>query len=299
MVLSSKKAMYDALSRCCDGQHEHCPLEGTASGLGRRTSYMEDYQPHLASVIAGALVIDEKPQQWEYALAVGDRRQLTGKLIKLRAVHAQSAVRVVQRLHRNLGHPTTEQFLLLLESRGASHQVPQAARDFTCVSCQRYRKPNSAAPAAIPTAKDFNRQVQADVLWIKDKETKYPVLSMVDVGTRFQAVCLIRGESSEFLIGALEKYAGSGILEFLNSYTPMKVVAGSVNPSKTGPLTRWLNIWWHQAKLMNVWDWLKEGIPSSGRPLKCIFMIWVCLDLQASRKAWSMWFPRSTTLQRS
>ena len=205
VVLTSKKAMFDALSLVCDGQHEHCPLEGTAPGLGRRTSYMEDYQPHLASVIAGALVIDENPQQWEHALAVGDRRQLTGELIKLRAVHAQEAVRVVQRLHRNLGHPTTEQLLLLLESRGASHQVLQAARDFRCVACQRYRKPNSAAPAAVPTAKDFNQQVQADVLWIKDKETKYPILSMVDVGTRFQAACLIRGESSEFLIGALEK----------------------------------------------------------------------------------------------
>ena len=150
VILSSKKAMYDALHRCCDGQHEHCPLEGSAPGLGRRTRYMEDYQPHLATVIAGVLVIDEKPQQWEHALAVGDRRQLTGQLIKLRVEHAQEAVRVVQRLHRNLGHPSTEQLLLLLESRGASHQVLQAARDFQCVSCQRYRRPNSAAPAAMP-----------------------------------------------------------------------------------------------------------------------------------------------------
>lgn len=105
--------------------------------------------------------------------AVGERRQLTGELIKLRAVHAQEAVRVVQRLHRNLGHPTTEQLLLLLQSRGASDQVLQAARDYTCISCQRYRKPNSAAPAAVPTAKDFNQQVQADILWIKDANPFY------------------------------------------------------------------------------------------------------------------------------
>ena len=204
-VLTSKKAVYEALNCRCDGQHEHCPLEGTAPGLGRRTSYMEHYQPHLASIIAGAVMLDEKPQLWEHALAVGERRQLTGELIKLRATHAQEAVRVVQRLHRNLGHPTTEQLLLLLESRGASDQVLQAARDYTCISCQRYRKPNSAAPAAVPTAKDFNQQVQADILWIKDGDVKYPILSMVDVGTRFQASCLVRGESYEFLIGALEK----------------------------------------------------------------------------------------------
>jgi len=205
VVLTSKKAMYDALNLKCDGSHKHCPLEGNAPGLGRRTSFMEDYQPHLAAIIAGALMIDEKPQLWEHALAVGERRQLTGELIKLRVVHAQEAVRVVQRLHRNLGHPSTEQLLLLLESRGASDQVLQAARDFKCVACQRYRKPNTAAPSAIPSAKDFNQQVQADILWIKDNEEKFPVLSMVDVGTRFQAACLFRGESAEFLIGGLEK----------------------------------------------------------------------------------------------
>ena len=32
-----------------------------------------------------------------------------------------------------------------------------------------------------------------------------PILSMVDVGTRYQAACLVRGESYEFLIRALEK----------------------------------------------------------------------------------------------
>ena len=205
VMLSSKKAMYEALNVCCDGQHEHCPLEGSAPGLGRRTRYMEDYQPHLSSIIAGAILVDEKPQQWEHALAVGDRRQLTGEMIKLRAEHSQEAVRVVQRLHRNLGHPTTEQLLLLLESRGASHQVLQAARDYQCASCLRYRKPNSAAPAAIPSAKNFNQQVQADILWIKDGDTNHPILSVVDVGTCFQAACLVKGESSEHLIPALER----------------------------------------------------------------------------------------------
>ena len=205
VVLTSKKAMFEALNVRCDGRHEHCALEGSAPGLGRRTRYMEDYQPHLAAIIAGALLIDEPPQQWEHALAVGERRQLTGELIKLRTAHSQEAIRVVQRLHRNLGHPTTEQLLLLLESRGASHQVLQAARDYKCVSCQRYRRPNSAAPSAIPSAKDFNQQVQADILWIKDKENKYPILSIVDVGTRFQAASLVRGEAAEYLIGALEK----------------------------------------------------------------------------------------------
>ena len=236
VVLTSKKAMYDSLTLKCDGSHEHCPLEGNAPGLGRRTSFMEDYQPHLAAIIAGALMIDEKPQLWEHALAVGERRQLTGELIKLRAVHAQEAVRVVQRLHRNLGHPSTEQLLLLLESRGASDQVLQAARDFKCVACQRYRKPNTAAPSAIPSAKDFNQQVQADILWIKDKEEKFPVLSMVDVGTRFQARMF--GSVGSLLSSSLVVWRSAGFVtsEHLVNCTPTREEDGLENGSRIGPL---------------------------------------------------------------
>ena len=54
-ILSRKVSMQAALSKQCDGQHAHCPLEGSAPGLGRRTSYLEDYQPGLAATIAAAI----------------------------------------------------------------------------------------------------------------------------------------------------------------------------------------------------------------------------------------------------
>ena len=122
-VLTSKMSMSIALGRQCDGQHEHCPLEGSAPGLGRRTSYMEDYQPGLAGKIAAAIYASEPPQLWEHAMAVPEQKEVSGSLVKLHTDIKAEAIRTVQRLHRNLGHPSSEALVTLLESRGASEQI--------------------------------------------------------------------------------------------------------------------------------------------------------------------------------
>ena len=68
-----------ALNVCCDGQHEHClwkaqPLDlGVAHGTWRTISLT----CRLSLLVPSWWM--RKPQQWEHALAVGDRRKLTGE----------------------------------------------------------------------------------------------------------------------------------------------------------------------------------------------------------------------------
>ena len=101
----------------CTGDHQHCPLEGSAIGFGRRTRYLESYQPGLASVLAAALMVDEPPSISDFVGAVGEDRQHVGAHIKLMTTNRVEAVRTVQRLHRNLGHPAASSLVELLESR--------------------------------------------------------------------------------------------------------------------------------------------------------------------------------------
>lgn len=81
-----------------------------------------------------------------------EEKEQTGSLIKLLANSRQEAARTVQRLHRNLGHPSRQALVELLESRGASEEVLKVARPYLCSACERYRKPNAAAHAAVPKA---------------------------------------------------------------------------------------------------------------------------------------------------
>ena len=111
--------MHEALCRLCDGSHKHCKLEGYVSGYGSRTKFMEDYQPGFAARLAAALMVPEVPQMWEYVGAVSEQRQATGELVKLCTEQQQEAVRVAQRLHRNVGHPDPHALVDLLTARNA------------------------------------------------------------------------------------------------------------------------------------------------------------------------------------
>ena len=148
----------------CTGDHQHCPLEGSAVGLGCRTRYLESYQPGLASVLAAALMVDEPPSISDFVGAVGEDRQHVGALIKLMTTNRVEAVRTVQRLHRNLGHPSAASLVELLESRAASDEVMEAARTYHCVACERYRKPNQPSPALPPSTLTFNQEMEANMM---------------------------------------------------------------------------------------------------------------------------------------
>ena len=69
--------------------------------------------------------------------AVDEVKAVQGKLIQLMTENHGEAVRTVQRLHRNLGHPSPTSLVEMLESRGASEAVLAVARTFQCHSCLR------------------------------------------------------------------------------------------------------------------------------------------------------------------
>ena len=129
---------------------------------------MEDYQPGLAAFIAAALAAPEDPCLWDNIF-----KEVQGKLVQLMTSSRTEAVKTIQRLHRNLGHPSPECLIKMLESRGASEAVLQVARQFLYYTCLRYRKPNQITPASDKSILRFNESIQADVFWLKNGTTSF------------------------------------------------------------------------------------------------------------------------------
>ena len=204
-ILTTKRFLHKEMGRRCDGGHPHCLLEGSAPGIGRRTQYLEDYQPGLAAVLSACLLFDEPPTITDFIGAVNEEKAQMSGIVQLLTENKSEAVRTVQRLHRNLGHPDNKKLTELLASRGASEMVLDVARKFHCTACLRYHKPNSSAPSQLATSLTFNETIQADVMWIKLGEKKFPILSMVDVATKFQAASVIYGERTQDFLHALER----------------------------------------------------------------------------------------------
>ena len=139
-------------------------------------------------------------------MAVPEQKEVTGRLIQLQTNLKAEAVRTVQRLHRNLGHPSPESLVELLQSRGASDAVVEAARSYKCVACLRYKKPNNPSPATLrQRATELGECVQADVLWLKIGDNKFAVLSVVDTATKYQVASLLKSERGPDLIKGLER----------------------------------------------------------------------------------------------
>ena len=203
-LLTSKKAVQNAMTLTCQGDHEHWALEGHARGYGPRTQYLEEYQPAMASTLA-ALSLDEAPQFWEAGYVSTEQKTVTTTLVHLRADTRQQAIRAVQKLHRNLGHPSTKGLTELLQARGASEEILKAAQSYTCTACAKYKKPADAAPAALPQSTSFNQQLQADIFWIRRGSKKYAILSVVDTATCHTAARLVESKQSEELVKALER----------------------------------------------------------------------------------------------
>ena len=260
-LLTTKKAVQEAMSLQCKHDHQHCHLEGSAAGYGVRTRYMEDYQPGLAATLAAALSLPETPQSWENVYATTEEKEVTGSLVRLQASTRQEAIRTVQKLHRNLGHPSKEALTELLAARGASEALLEAARGYTCLACTKYKKPAQAAPASMPQSSTFNDTVQADVFWIRRGSAKFPVMSIVDMATRYTSATLLRSEQTEDRTSRHSSDPGLHTSDLQPSSSPMKDAPGSGAPWMTGRLHKPSSTLWRLVRPTNDLQWWNGATP--------------------------------------
>ena len=143
-----------------------------------------------------------------------------------------SAVRVVQRLH-----PSPEALTEVLESRGASDMVIKCAREYKCVACARYKKPDGVAPSALPRAKEFNERLQADIFGSRSTTTRCLCLTL---WTKPPSTKLQLSFQLSVLITFSKLWNGSGFdtLAAQKFWSPIRAEAGMLIAFMTGPAIR-------------------------------------------------------------
>ena len=211
---TTKWAMFNLMSKRCDGQHAHQRLEGR-----NRCKKAENYQTELATALARGLLLHEGLNEQVYTVHNEDDKALTGVLRKLGKVHGSEAVRIAYRLHRNLGHPRKDVLLKMLKERGCNEAIQAAVQDLHCPYCEIHSVKKGNAPGHLDRPTEFNSQVQADVLWLemdeigmlleagqrKQRTKRIAVLIMVDVATRYMAARTVPDEKGISLQKALER----------------------------------------------------------------------------------------------
>ena len=217
------------LTRRCLDDHYHLPIEGSSPGLGNRAEAAGIYQVGLCYAFCQAIdhtvttdyaeyayAGDEEPSSMEVGEPAGDEagdpedvvRPPRGVLKRLTDTDNQQAKRTVQRLHRNLGHPTNGELVRLLQTKNAAEPLLQAARELECNLCDLHRRPAGVPVSSFPRQGTFNTRVQADTLWIQvpGARRQLPILMISDSTTRLMAGRYLQGgERSEEFIKQLER----------------------------------------------------------------------------------------------
>lgn len=231
------------LTRRCDVDHFHLPIEGSSPGIGSRAEAAGVYQMPLCKAFFKAIAgILERETELIYVgedaepdvLAEAEREPVMessgsvatasadrGVLQRLHQGDRRQAERTVSRLHRNLGHPTSSELVRLLQQKCASDSLVQAARDHQCGFCDVHKRPTGVPVSTMPRDVSFNQRVQADTLWVQvpGQRRQQPVLMISDSATRLLAARHLRGgEKAEEFIKQLER-------AWLRSFGPMRILA--------------------------------------------------------------------------
>ena len=93
----------------------------------------------------------------------------------------------IQRLHTNLGHPSTPGMLRLLRRAGAKPDAIAAARVYSCPICANRNTGRHPRPARVSENYSFNQLVLLDTLYVHDSRGNLcSLLNIVCDGTTFQ-----------------------------------------------------------------------------------------------------------------
>ena len=99
---------------------------------------------------------------------------------------SQSDQAMIRKLHKNLGHPTSEKLANHLANQKARSEIVEGARDYLCSSCVERRPPKLNPPGQLKDRMEFNTKVWIDGFeWTSQSGLKVYVLHFIDDATQF------------------------------------------------------------------------------------------------------------------
>ena len=230
--LTTKASMHYGLAARCAGQHGHVPLEGSAPGHGSRTKLAENYPPKLAKTLAKLMAADDPDDEHGYVDILagddasddgegkkdvanedkgedkndeGDGKEAIRKNDELRRQVGAQVLNYVARLHKSLGHPSSEVLLRMLDEVQATDTVKLAAKHYVCATCYGRQKVAGVPPATGLLARNFGDRLVADSAWVDTTEGRKCVLTLMDQATRYVAIRLLSSEKATDFIKGVER----------------------------------------------------------------------------------------------
>ena len=207
------------LGRTCPGSQDpkhihHDVVAGSHPEVGRVSTFAGQYTEEFVRAVLETVpafkkhevlevIQDDCPSHvWLEILAATDetrKTELTDEQLKT----------LVLKVHKNLGHPQTNDLVRILKNAEASDRAISMARNLECPVCISQSHPKAAAPAQGHRVLEFNSQIGIDVKLLPGWQTnqKIKALNVVDTASGYQRMIpFFTTETSSVLLKLLQEH---------------------------------------------------------------------------------------------
>lgn len=207
----------ESLAKQCPGKscskHQcHDVIAGQHPSVGSISKFAGQYTPEFVRAVLETvpefqlsqpvlLICDETLPSLDpssVAAVESIRKQVQG------SDHSDAHLRsVIDKLHRNLGHPPNCDLIRILKNGQASDRAIALARQHSCDFCQSQKQPKVPLPASTHRCTEFNQQVGLDVVYLPGwkPNQKIKALNLLDQASCFQQVLpFFESETSQVLL---------------------------------------------------------------------------------------------------
>ena len=190
-----------SLERLCNASedhHQHDVVAGSHPGVGSVSVFAGQYTREFVTAVLQTvpsfqgsvdLTKNEVLEVVEDQLSTHNCEVLAASKIELKKTGSELKT-VIDKLHRNLGHPPNHDMVRILRHALASDEAIQLAKDHKCSFCESRIKPRVPIPSQTHRASQFNQQIGLDVKYLVGwkPNQKVRALNIVDQASCFQRV---------------------------------------------------------------------------------------------------------------
>ena len=106
--------------------------------------------------------------------------------------------RLLLRLHKNLGHPSSQVLSQVLRNRGYPSHMIQGLQDMKCSTCQHHQNPKIQRPAILKQELDFGDKVSVDgTTWTNKNGKTFHYYHFLDHGTNYHTAVIAPNRTTE------------------------------------------------------------------------------------------------------
>ena len=217
-IRTSSPFVYEALHLQCKCHNgEHVRMEGRSTALKRMQNYEGGFTERAADAIHQDMLKRWQAQETlkifmadeldEMEIEEEQKKEIKGNEEdkEMMKTHGKKALQIVNKLHKQLGHPGNDKLVKALQDAKFPEEVVGCARKYKCDICQGEALKKSANPGTLTEATYFNEIIEMDTFHMKWNDEKVRILAVIDLFTKYEVNALLPRETEEAELQVLEE----------------------------------------------------------------------------------------------